>query len=53
VVVLLAAAVVALGAWVVVDQTGTTGDDSQTLVNDLRSAWSTYDAKAITSPRTR
>jgi len=48
-VVLLAAAVVALGAWVVVDQTGTTGNDSQTLVNDLTSAWSTYDAKAITS----
>jgi hypothetical protein len=48
-VVLLAAAVVTLGAWVVVDQTGTTGNDNQALVNDLANAWSTYDATAITT----
>jgi hypothetical protein len=48
-VVLLAAAVVALGAWVIVDQTGTTGNDSQAVVNDLTNAWSTYDAKALSS----
>jgi len=48
-VVLLSAAVIALGAWVVVDQAGTTGNDSQALVDDLANAWSSYDAKAITT----
>lgn len=46
-VVLLAAGLVALGAWVAVDRLGTTESDAQALVDDLAAAWSSHDSEAV------